>query len=60
MRKQLIALLALATVVLAVIIMVAPHARTITNEASTEVYGIDIAGLTKAAKNLPEQQYAAH
>ena len=60
MRKQSIALLALAAVVLAIIIMVAPHARTITNEASTEVYGIDILGLTKNAKNLPEQQYAAH
>jgi hypothetical protein len=60
MRKQLTALLALATAVLAVIIIVAPHARTITNEAATEVYGIDIAGLTTAAKNLPEQQYAAY
>jgi len=60
MRKQSITLLALAAVVLAVIIMAAPHARTITNEASTEIYGIDIAGLTKAAKDLPEQQYAAH
>ena len=60
MRKQLIALLALATVILAVIIVVAPHARTITNEASTEVYGIDILGLTTAAKDLPEQQYAAY
>ncbi len=60
MRRQLIALLALAAVVLAVIIAVAPHARTITNQASTEIYGIDILGLTTAAKNLPEQQYAAH
>jgi hypothetical protein len=59
MRKQLTALLALAAAILAVII-VAPHARTITNEASTEVYGIDIAGLTKAAKDLPEQQFAAY
>ena len=60
MRKQLIALLALAAVILALIIVVAPHARTIANEASTEVYGIDIAGLTKAAKKLPEPQYATH
>ncbi|MEN3383226.1 MAG: hypothetical protein V7608_3270 [Hyphomicrobiales bacterium] len=60
MRKQSIALLALAAAVLAIIIVVAPHARTITNEAATEVYGIDIAGLTKAAKDLPEQRYAAH
>jgi hypothetical protein len=60
MRKQLIALLALAAAVLAVIVIVAPNARTVTNEASTEIYGIDILGLTKAAKNLPEQQYAAH
>ena len=50
----------IATVILAVIIVVAPHARTITNEASTEVYGIDILGLTTAAKDLPEQQYAAY
>ena len=60
MRKQLIGLLALAAAILAVIVVVAPHARTITNEAATEVYGIDIAGLTKAAKHLPEQQYAAY
>jgi hypothetical protein len=60
MRKQSIVLLALAAAVLAVIVMVAPHARTITNEDATEVYGIDIAGLTTAAKDLPEQRYAAH
>jgi hypothetical protein len=60
MRKHLVALPALAAAILAVIIVVAPHARTITNEAATEVYGIDIAGLTKAAKNLPAQQYAAY
>jgi len=52
--------LALAAAVLAVIIMVAPHARIIANEASTEVYGMTLRALTKAAKDLPEQQYAEH
>jgi hypothetical protein len=60
MRKELIGLLALAAIVLAVIFGVSPSATTITNAASTEVLGIDILGLTKAAKDLPEQQFAAH
>ena len=31
-----------------------------TNAASTKVQGIDILGITKAAKDLLEQSYPAH
>jgi hypothetical protein len=60
MRKALIALMAVAALVLTGIVWVSPRATVITNEASTELYGIDILGLTKNAKDLPVQQYAAH
>jgi hypothetical protein len=60
MRMQTIAILALGAVILAVIVTVSPHSTIIANEASTEIYGIDILGITKNAKNLPEQQFAAH
>ena len=53
-------LLVLAALIVGVIFVVAPRATTITNAASTEVYGIDILGLTKDAKNLPVQAFAAH
>jgi len=60
MRKHDYFLLALAAVVLAVIIAISPNVQTVANEASTEIYGVDILGLTKNARNLPEQHYAAH
>jgi len=53
-------LLVLAGLVLAVIVMVAPKASVTTNHASTEIIGIDVLGLTKSAKDLPTQQFAAH
>jgi hypothetical protein len=54
-------LIALAAFILAASFMLAPRATMITNEASTEVLGIDILGLTKQHKDdLPTQQYAAH
>jgi hypothetical protein len=53
-------LLVLAGLVLAVIVMVAPKASVTTNHASTEIIGIDVLGLTKSAKDLPAQQFAAH
>lgn len=59
-RQQVIGLFALAAVVLAVIFAVAPKSIVTTNAASTEVYGIDILGLTKNAKDLPIEQYAAY
>jgi hypothetical protein len=59
-RLQVIGIFALAALVLAVIVTVAPTATVMTNAASTEVYGIDVLGLTKNAKDLPVEQYAAY
>jgi hypothetical protein len=59
-RLQVIGIFALAALVLAVIVTVAPKATVMTNAASTEVYGIDVLGLTKNAKDLPVEQYAAY
>ena len=60
MQNREYILLSLAAVIVAVIIAMSPNVRTIANEASTELYGVDILGLTKNAQDLPEQQYAAH
>lgn len=60
MRKELIGLLSLAAVILAAIFVVSPKATTTTNAAATEFYGIDIFGLTKNAKDMPEQRFPAH
>ena len=60
MRMKIMAIVALAVVILAVIVSVSPHATIVANEVSGEVYAIDILGLTKQAKDLPVQQYAAH
>jgi hypothetical protein len=60
MRTRILALVALAAVILAVIVSVAPHATIVANEVSGEIYAIDILGLTRDAKDLPVQQYAAH
>ena len=60
MRTKILAIVALAGVILAVIIAISPHATIVANEVSGEVYAIDILGLTKNAKDLPVQQYAAH
>ena len=57
---RMAALLVLASLILAVIITVAPKASVTTNHASTEIIGIDVLGLTKNAKDLPAQQFAAH
>jgi hypothetical protein len=56
MTRQIAALVALAVVVLGGIFIVAPKAAVTPNQASM----VDIPALTKAAKNLPEQQYPAH
>ena len=59
MRMQVVAIIAVAALGLAVISAVSPTATIIANEASTEIYGIDILGLTKNAKNMPVEQFAA-
>jgi hypothetical protein len=60
MRIKILAILTLAALILAVIISISPHATTVANEVTGEVYAVDILGLTKNAKNLPVEQYAAH
>jgi hypothetical protein len=60
MRKHDYIVLALAAAVLTVIMAISPKVETIANEASTEIYGVDILGLTRNARDLPEQHYAAH
>lgn len=60
MRMQIVAIAALAAVILAIIFAVSPHATIVANEVSGEVYAIDILGFTREAKDLPQQQYAAH
>ena len=60
MRTRILALLGLAALILAVIVTVSPHATIVADEASGEVYAVDIVGLTTSAKDLPVQQYAAH
>jgi len=57
---RIAALLVLAGVILVAIVTVAPRASVTTNQASTEIIGIDIFGLTQNAKDLPVQQFAAH
>jgi len=59
MRMQVVAMIAVAALGLAVISVVSPTATIIANEASTEIYGIDILGLTKNAKAMPVEQFAA-
>ena len=53
-------LLGLAGLILALIVTVAPKAAVTTNQASAATTGIDILALTRNAKDLPAQQYAAH
>jgi len=60
MQKREYLILALGAVIVAVIMAMSPNVTTIANEASTELYGVDILGLTKNAQDLPEHQYAAH
>ena len=60
MRKELPALMAAAALIVVGIVWVSPKATVIANEASTEIYGIDVLGLTKRANDLPVEQYAAY
>ena len=60
MRIQVIGALALAALILAAIVAVSPRATLIANEVTGEVYGIDVLAITKDARDLPVEQYAAH
>jgi hypothetical protein len=59
-RIQVTVALTAAAIVLASILAVSPNATTIANEASGEIYGIDILSMTRNAKALPEQQFPAY
>jgi hypothetical protein len=52
--------LALAAFILAVIFSISPKVETTANEALVGTHGIDILGLTRNARNLPEEDYPAH
>ena len=59
-RLRITALLGAAALAVIIIYSIAPKATAVTNEASTEIYGLDILGLTKKAKDLPVESYPAH
>jgi len=45
---------------LALVLAISPQTTIVAKEASSEISGIDILGITKNAKNLPEQQFPEH
>jgi len=57
---QVTIVLASAAVVLALVLAISPQTTIVAKEASSEISGIDILGITKNAKNLPEQQFPEH
>jgi hypothetical protein len=59
-RMEVIAALALAALIVSVIAAVAPKATIIANDVTGEVYGIDVLAITKDAKDLPVEQFAAY
>ena len=52
--------LVLAAFILVIIFSISPKVETTANEASIGTHGIDIFGLTRNARNLPEEEYPAH
>ena len=60
MTKHDYLLLAVAAVMLGLIFAVSPKVGSIADEASIGTFGIDIPGLTRNARNLPEQDYPAY
>ena len=52
--------LALAAFILAIIFSISPKVETTANEASIGAHGVDILGLTRNARNLPEEDFPAH
>ena len=59
-RSQVAAALAAAALVLTIIFAISPHGSIVANEASSDMYAIDILGITKNAGLLPEQQFTTH
>ena len=59
MKKHDYFALALAAVILAIIVAISPKLETIADEATITNHGFDIPGLTRNARNLPEEYYPA-
>jgi hypothetical protein len=59
MRKALVVVTAVASLVFAGILVAAPKANKSTQAAKAEA-GIDIFSLSQRARGLPEQSYPAH
>ena len=57
MRTKIFSVLALAALILAVVVSVSTHATIGSNDATGSQ--IDVLGLTKNAKDLPVQEFAA-
>jgi hypothetical protein len=60
MKKHDYFVLGLAAVILGIIIAISPKVETIADEASIANHGIDILGLTRSARNLPDEDFPAH
>jgi hypothetical protein len=60
MRKYDYAVLTLVALILAGIIAISPTVTTEANQSSTEIFGVDIFGLTRNAGHLPEEKFPAH
>jgi hypothetical protein len=60
MTKRDYLVLILAVFMVGIVVAISPRTETIANEASIGAHGIDILGLTRNARNLPEEDYPAH
>ena len=57
MRTKTFSILALAVLIIGAVVLISPHAWTVAHKATGD--SVDILGLTKNAKDLPVQQFAA-
>ena len=60
MKKHDYLALVLAAVILAIIVAISPKIETVADEASMGAAGIDISGLTRNTRNLPEHDYPGY
>jgi hypothetical protein len=60
MRTKIFSILSLAALILAVIVSMTSHATIVANQPADGLQAADILSLTKAAKDMPAQQYPAH
>ena len=57
MRMKTFSIFALAALTIAAVALISPYASTVAHQATGE--GVDILSLTKNAKDLPVQEFAA-